>query len=128
VIVSKNEGAMKQAAGTFNFLLDTIAADHDVNAYLNLLNHDGTLCLVGAPAKPMAVSAFTLLMGRRNLAGSNIGGIAETQEMLDFCGEHNIIADVEVIPMQKVNEVYERLVKSDVKYRFAIDMASLKGA
>jgi len=128
VIVSKAADAMQQAAGTFDFLLDTIAADHDVNAYLNLLKHDGTLCLVGAPQKPIPVSAFTLLMGRRNLCGSNIGGIAETQEMLDFCGEHNITADVEVIPMQQVNEAYERLVKSDVKYRFAIDIGSLKSA
>ena len=126
VIVSKDAGAMQKAAGTLDFLLDTIAADHDVNAYLNVLKHDGTLCLVGAPQKPISVSAFTLLMGRRNLCGSNIGGIAETQEMLDFCGANNITADVEVIPMQKVNEAYDRLVKSDVKYRFAIDMASLK--
>jgi alcohol dehydrogenase (NADP+) len=126
VTISKDAGAMKKAAGTFDFLLDTIAADHDVNSYLNLLKHDGTLCLVGAPEKPMPVSAFALLIGRRNLAGSNIGGIAETQEMLDFCGQHKITADVEVIPIQRVNEAYERLVKSDVKYRFCIDMASLK--
>ena len=126
VIISKDANAMKKAAGTFDFLLDTIAADHDVNAYLNLLTHDGTLCLVGAPEKPMPVSAFALIGGRRNLAGSNIGGIAETQEMLDFCGANNITADVEVIPIQRVNEAYERLVKSDVKYRFCIDMASLK--
>jgi alcohol dehydrogenase (NADP+) len=87
---------------------------------------DGNLTLVGAPAKPLGVSAFGLIMGRRSLSGSNIGGIAETQEMLDFCGAHNITADVEVIPIQKVNEAYERLLKSDVKYRFSIDMASLK--
>src|SRR5205085_187079 len=93
---------------------------------LNLLGRDGTLTLVGAPAKPLGVSAFGLIMGRRSLAGSNIGGIAETQEMLDFCGKHGITADVEVIPIQKVNEAYERLLKSDVKYRFAIDMASLE--
>ncbi len=126
VVLSKDADAMKEAAGRFDFLLDTIAADHDVNSYLNLLKHDGTLCLVGAPEKPIPVSAFALLMGRRNLAGSIIGGIAETQEMLDFCGQHNITADVEVIPIQGVNEAYERLVKSDVKYRFCIDMASLK--
>jgi uncharacterized zinc-type alcohol dehydrogenase-like protein len=126
VIISKDAGSMQKAAGSFDFILDTISADHDINAYLSLLNHDGTLCLVGASEKPLPVSAFTLLMGRRNLAGSAIGGIAETQEMLDFCGEHNIVADVEVIPMQKVNEAYDRLVKGDVKYRFAIDMASLK--
>jgi alcohol dehydrogenase (NADP+) len=126
VVVSRDAAAMKQQAGSFDFILDTIAADHDINAYLNLLTHDGTLTLVGAPEKPLPVSAFTLIMGRRNLSGSLIGGIAETQEMLDFCGKHNITADVEVIPIQKVNEAYARLVKSDVKYRFAIDMASLK--
>ena len=126
VVVSRNADEMKKHAGSFDFILDTIAADHDVNAYLNLLAHDGTLTIVGAPEKPMPVSAFALLMGRRNLAGSIIGGIAETQEMLDFCGTHNITADVEVIPIQKVNEAYERLIKSDVKYRFSIDMASLK--
>lgn len=126
VLVSRNADEMKKHAGSFDFILDTISAEHDINAYLNLLAHDGTLTLVGAPEKPMAVSAFSLLMGRRNLAGSIIGGIAETQEMLDFCGKHSITADVEVIPIQKVNEAYERLSKSDVKYRFCIDMASLK--
>lgn len=126
IVVSRNADEMKKHAGSFDFILDTIAADHDINAYLNLLAHDGTLTLVGAPEKPMPVSAFALLMGRRNLAGSIIGGIAETQEMLGFCSQHNITADVEIIPIQKVNEAYERLVKSDVKYRFCIDMASLK--
>ena len=126
VVVSRNADEMQKHAGSFDFILDTIAADHDINAYLNLLAHDATLTLVGAPEKPLAVSAFALLFGRRNLAGSLIGGIAETQEMLDFCGKHNITADVEVIPIQKVNEAYERLVNSDVKYRFSIDMASLK--
>ena len=125
-VVSRNADEMKKHAGSFDFILDTIAADHDVNAYLNLLAHDRTLTLVGAPEKPLPVSAFSLLMGRRNLAGSLIGGIAETQEMLDFCGAHSITADVEVIPIQKVNEAYERLLKSDVKYRFSIDMASLE--
>ena len=96
------------------------------NAYINLLRRDGNITLVGAPEKPLAVPAFGLIMGRRSLSGSPIGGIAETQEMLDFCGQHNITADVEVIPIQKVNEAYERLLKSDVKYRFSIDMASLK--
>ena len=94
--------------------------------YLSLLGVNGNLTMVGAPADPLRVSAFSLIMGRRSLSGSNIGGIAETQEMLDFCGKHNITADVEVIPIQKVNEAYERLLKSDVKYRFCIDMASLK--
>jgi uncharacterized zinc-type alcohol dehydrogenase-like protein len=126
VIVSRNAEEMQKQAGTFDFILDTIAADHDINAYINMLGRDGNITLVGAPEKPLAVSAFALLFGRRSLSGSIIGGIAETQEMLDFCGQHNITADVEVIPIQKVNEAYERLVKSDVKYRFSIDMASLK--
>ena len=126
VVVSRDAGEMKKHAGAFDFILDTVSAEHDVNAYLNLLRRDGNLTLVGAPEKPLAVSAFSLLMGRRNLSGSIIGGIPETQEMLDFCGEHIITADVEVIPIQKVNEAYERLLRSDVKYRFSIDMASLK--
>jgi len=126
VVISRNADEMKKHADSFDFILDTIAAAHDINAYLNLLAHDSTLVIVGAPEKPMSVSAFSLLMGRHNLAGSIIGGIAETQEMLDFCGKHNITADVEIIPIQKVNEAYERLVKSDVKYRFCIDMASIK--
>jgi alcohol dehydrogenase (NADP+) len=126
VIISTNADERKQHAGSFDFILDTIAADHDINAYLNMLGRDGNLTLVGAPETPLAVSAFALLFGRRSLSGSIIGGIKETQEMLDFCGKHNITADVEVIPIQKVNEAYERLLKSDVKYRFSIDMASLK--
>ena len=105
-----------------------MSADHDINAYLHLLGRDGNLTLVGAPEKPLAVAAFNLIGGRKSLSGSMIGGIAETQEMLDFCGEHDITADVEVIPIQKINEAYERLLKSDVKYRFSIDMASLNGA
>jgi uncharacterized zinc-type alcohol dehydrogenase-like protein len=126
VIVSRNADEMKKHIGSFDFILDTVSADHDINAYINLLGRDGNITLVGAPEKPLAVSAFALLFGRRSLSGSIIGGIAETQEMLDFCGKNNITADVEVIPIQKVNEAYERLVKSDVKYRFSIDMASLK--
>lgn len=126
VVVSRNSEEMQQHTGSFDFILDTVAADHDINAYLNLLTRDGNITLVGAPPKPLEVAAFSLIMGRRNLSGSNIGGIAETQEMLDFCGEHNITSDVEVIPIQKVNEAYDRLLKSDVKYRFSIDMASLK--
>jgi alcohol dehydrogenase (NADP+) len=126
VIISTNAEEMQKHAGSFDFILDTIAAHHDINAYINMLGRDGNLTLVGAPEKPLAVSAFALLFGRRSLSGSIIGGIAETQEMLDFCGKHNITADVEVIPIQKVNEAYERLIKSDVKYRFSIDMASLK--
>ncbi|SNB47169.1 NAD(P)-dependent alcohol dehydrogenase [Geobacter sp. DSM 9736] len=126
VIISTNAEDMKKHAWSFDFILDTIAADHDIDAYIKMLGRDGTITLVGAPEKPLAVSAFALIFGRRSLSGSLIGGIAETQEMLDFCSQHNITADVEVIPIQKVNEAYERLAKSDVKYRFSIDMASLK--
>jgi alcohol dehydrogenase (NADP+) len=126
VVVSRNADEMKKHTGSFDFILDTVSADHDINAYLALLRRDGTLTLVGAPEKPLGVPAFGLIMGRRTLSGSSIGGIAETQEMLDFCGEHNITADVEVIPIQKVNDAYERLLRSDVKYRFSIDMASLR--
>ncbi|MDF5722318.1 MAG: NAD(P)-dependent alcohol dehydrogenase [Rhizonema sp. PD37] len=126
VVVSRNADEMQKHAGSFDFILDTVSADHDINAYLNLLRRDGNITLVGAPEKPLDIAAFSLIMGRRSLSGSMIGGIAETQEMLDFCGQHNITADVEVIPIQKINEAYERLLKSDVKYRFSIDMASLK--
>ncbi len=126
IMVSNNAGEMQKHAETFDFILDTVSADHDINAYLNLLRRDGNVTLVGAPPKPLAIAAFALIPRRRSISGSNIGGIAETQEMLDFCGQHNITADVEVIPIQKVNEAYERLLKSDVKYRFSIDMASLK--
>ena len=126
VVLSRNADEMARHAGSFDFILDAVAAEHDINAYINLLGRDGNLTLVGAPAKPLGVAAFGLIMRRRSLSGSCIGGIAETQEMLDFCGAHKITADVEVIPIQKVNEAYERLVKADVKYRFSIDMASLK--
>jgi len=126
VIISTDPAQMRDHTGSFHFILDTIAADHDINAYLGMLCLDGHLTLVGAPETPLQVSAFALLFGRKRLSGSLIGGIAETQEMLNFCGKHTITSDVEVIPIQKVNEAYERLVKSDVKYRFSIDMASLK--
>ena len=126
VVVSRNTEEMQKHAGSFDFILDAVSANHDINAYLNLLGRDGNLTLVGAPEKPFAVSAFSLLFGRRSFSGSIIGGIRETQEMLDFCGAHNITADVEVIPIQKVNEAYERLLRFDVKYRFSIDMASLR--
>jgi len=126
VVVSRNADEMKKQTGSFDFILDAVSADHDIDAYINLLDLDGNLTLVGAPAKPLSVSAFGLIMRRRSFSGSAIGGIAETQEMLDFCGKHNITADVEVIPIQKVNEAYQRLLKSEVKYRFSIDMASLK--
>src|SRR6202035_4600568 len=107
-------------------ILDAVAAEHDINAYIQLLRRDGNITMVGAPETPLAVSVFALIMGRRSLSGSPLGALPETQEMLDFCGAHNLTADVEVIPIQKVNEAYERLVKADVKYRFSIDMASLK--
>jgi uncharacterized zinc-type alcohol dehydrogenase-like protein len=128
VVVSKNADEMLRHRGSFDFILDAVAADHDINAYLALLRRDGNLTLVGLPEKPLAVAAFGLAFGRKSLSGSPIGGIRETQEMLDFCGKHNVTADVEVTPIQKVNEAYERLLKSDVKYRFSIDMASLKSA
>jgi uncharacterized zinc-type alcohol dehydrogenase-like protein len=127
VVVSRNADEMAKHAFSFDFILDAVSADHDINAYLNLLRRDGHLCLVGAPEKPLQVAAFNLIFGRRSLSGSPIGGIAETQQMLDFCGANNITADVEVIPIQKVNEAYDRLAKADVKYRFVIDMASLRG-
>jgi uncharacterized zinc-type alcohol dehydrogenase-like protein len=126
VVVSRHADERKKQTGSFDFILDAVSADHDINTYLNLLRRDGNITLVGAPEKSLAVAAFGLLSGRRSLSGSPIGGIPETQEMLDFCGTHHITADVEVIPIQKVNEAYDRLLKSDVKYRFSIDMASLK--
>jgi uncharacterized zinc-type alcohol dehydrogenase-like protein len=126
VAISSDANEMQKHARSFDFILDAVSADHDINAYINLLRRDGNLTLVGAPEKPLAVSAFGLLFGRRSLSGSPIGGIPEIQEMLDFCGKYSITSDVEVIPIQKVNEAYARLLKSDVKYRFSIDMASLK--
>jgi uncharacterized zinc-type alcohol dehydrogenase-like protein len=126
VVLSRNADEMKKHDRSFDFILDAVAADHDIGAYIQLLRRDGNITLVGAPEKPLSVPAFGLIFGRRSLSGSPIGGLPETQEMLDFCGEHTITADVEVIPIQKVNEAYERLLTSDVKYRFSIDMASLK--
>jgi alcohol dehydrogenase (NADP+) len=126
VVVSKNEAEMEKHAGTFNFILDCVSADHDLNAYLKLLNLDGNLVLVGAPEKPAPISAFNLIMKRRRIAGSAIGGIRETQQMLDFCADNGITSDIELIKIQQVNEAYDRLLKSDVKYRFVIDMASLQ--
>jgi len=128
VVLSRNANEMQKHAASFDFILDAVAANHDINAYINLLGIDGNITLVGAPETPYSLHAFGLLFGRRSLSGSLIGGIAETQEMLDFCGAHNITSDVEVIPIQKINEAYERMIKSDVKYRFSIDMASLKSA
>ncbi|HEX3009672.1 MAG TPA: NAD(P)-dependent alcohol dehydrogenase [Bacteroidales bacterium] len=126
VVLSKDPEQMKQYANRLHFVLDTVSADHDINLYLQLLKTDGTLVLVGAPERPLAVHAFSLIPQRKTFAGSTIGGIAETQEMLDFCSMHNITADIEMINIQQINEAYERLLKSDVQYRFVIDMASLK--
>jgi uncharacterized zinc-type alcohol dehydrogenase-like protein len=126
VVISTDANEMQKHFGSFDFILDAVSAEHNINAYISLLRRDGNLTLVGAPEKPLPVAAFALIGGRRSLSGSPIGGIAETQEMLDFCGAHNITSDVDIIPIQKVNEAYERLLKSDVKYRFSIDMASLK--
>lgn len=125
VVLSRNEAEMKNHKNSFDFILDTVAASHDVNAYLELLKRDATLVLVGAPDKPLAVNASSLISKRRQLAGSVIGGIAETKEMLDFCAERNITSEIEIIPIQKVNEAFERILKRDVKYRFVIDMKSL---
>jgi uncharacterized zinc-type alcohol dehydrogenase-like protein len=126
VVLSRDANQMNAHAGSFDFILDAVAAPHDLNAYINLLSRDGNITLVGAPPEPLPIAAMGLIFKRRSFSGSLIGGIAETQEMLDFCGQHNITSDVEVIPIQKINEAYERLLKSDVKYRFSIDMASLK--
>jgi uncharacterized zinc-type alcohol dehydrogenase-like protein len=126
VVLSRDANQMAKHVGSFDFILDAVAAVHDINAYINLLRRDGNLTMVGAPEKPLPVAVFGLIFARRSFSGSLIGGIAETQEMLDFCGQHNITSDVEVIPIQKLNEAYERLARSDVKYRFSIDMASLK--
>ena len=126
VVISRNTEEMRKHKGSFDFILDAVSAEHDINSYIRLLRRDGNITVVGAPDKPFAVPAFNLISKRVSISGSPIGGIAETQEMLDFCGKHNITSDVEVIPIQKVNEAYQRLLKSDVKYRFSIDMASLK--
>jgi uncharacterized zinc-type alcohol dehydrogenase-like protein len=127
VVLSKDLQQMVAFKGKLHFILDAVSASHDINAYLSLLRVDGSLALVGAPEHPLPVSAFSVIVGRRSFAGSLIGGIAETQRMLDFCGEHNITSDIEMIDIQEINEAYERLLKGDVKYRFVIDMASLKG-
>jgi Zn-dependent alcohol dehydrogenases len=128
VVVSKDESQMKKHANSFDFILDCVSAQHDINAYLSLLKLDGTLTLVGAPEHPLPVAPFSLIMPRRQFAGSGIGGIAETQEMLDFCAEHGITSDIELISIRQVNEAYDRLLRGDVKYRFVIDMATLKNA
>ena len=113
-------------AGSFDFILDCVSAPHDINAYLALLKLDGTLCLVGLPDQPLSVAPFSLLANRRSLAGSAIGGMKETQEMLDYCAENNIVSDIELVAFDKINEAYDRVLKSDVKYRFVLDNKSLK--
>jgi uncharacterized zinc-type alcohol dehydrogenase-like protein len=126
VVVSKDAEAMAQHENSFDFILNTVAAPHSLDAFLVLLKREGTMTLVGAPATPHpSPQVFNLIMKRRHLAGSLIGGIAETQEMLDFCAEHGIVSDIEMIRMDQINEAYERMLKSDVKYRFVIDMATL---
>jgi uncharacterized zinc-type alcohol dehydrogenase-like protein len=117
---------MRAHAGTFDFILDTASAPHDLDPYLTLLKQDGTITLVGLPEKPPTVNVFSLITRRASVAGSMIGGMPETQEMLDYCGHHHIAAEVEVIPIQKINEAFERMLKQDVKYRFVIEMSSLK--
>ena len=128
VVVSKNADEMNKHTNSFDLILDTVSASHDLNAYLNLLKLDGTLALVGLPPKDVPISPFSMITNRRRFAGSMIGSLAETQEMLDFCGEHNIVCDIEKIRMDQINEAYERMLKNDVKYRFVVDMASLQGA
>jgi uncharacterized zinc-type alcohol dehydrogenase-like protein len=128
VVLSRDEAAMAREANSFDFILDAVAAQHDINAYLGLLKRDGTLVQVGAPEQPLPVAVFSLIFKRRSFAGSLIGGIAETQEMLDFCGEHGITSDIEMIRMDEINAAYERMIRSDVKYRFVIDMATLPEA
>lgn len=124
-VLTTDPEQMKKYARSLHFILDTVSAKHDVNQYLHLLKHDGSVVLVGLPPEPLEVSAFSVVMGRRSFAGSNIGGIAETQEMLDFCAKHNITAEIELINTQQINEAFERLEKGDVKYRFVVDMKSL---
>ena len=126
VVISKDAAAMAAHANSFDFILDTVAATHDLNAYFELLKRDGNLTLVGAPGEPLPVAAFPLIFRRRSLSGSLVGGLPETQEMLDFCGQHGITSDIELIKMDQINTAYERMLKSDVKYRFVIDVASLK--
>lgn len=126
VVLSNDKSQMAAFIGKLDFILDAVSAEHDINAYMAQLRVDGSLALVGVPAKPLAIAAFSIIVGRKSFSGLAIGGIAETQEMLDFCGEHDITADIEMIDVQNINEAYERMLNSDVKYRFVIDMASLK--
>lgn len=126
VVISRNADAMKKEANSFDFILDTVSAVHDMNAYVPLVKRDGVYCQVGLPDRPPVIDMRNLLFKRRALSGSIIGGMAETQEMLDYCAEHNIVSDVEVIPIQQINEAFERVLKADVKYRFVIEMSSLR--
>jgi uncharacterized zinc-type alcohol dehydrogenase-like protein len=127
VILSKDPAQMAAHTGSFDFILDCVSAPHDMDAYLSLLKLNGTLCLVGLPDQPLSVQPFSLLAGRRSLAGSAIGGTAETQQMLDYCAEKNIVADIELIGYDRIDEAYARVVKGDVKYRFVLDGKTLKG-
>jgi uncharacterized zinc-type alcohol dehydrogenase-like protein len=124
-VLTSNAEQLKANLNTFDFIINTVSADHDYNTYISLLRRNGVMICVGAPAHPSTVSAFALIMGRKSVAGSLIGGIKETQEMLDFCAEHNIVSDVEVIAIKDINEAYERMMKGDVRYRFVIDMKTL---
>ena len=123
---TSDPSTFSKLAGKFDLILNSVSASVELNAYLSLLNRDGSMVLLGVPDKPAEVSAFSLIMGRRSLAGSLIGGIKETQEMLDFCASHGIASDIELIPIQKINEAYERMIKGDVRYRFVIDLQSLR--
>ena len=125
VILSKNTDEMAKHLNSFDLIIDCVSAEHDLNAYLPLVKTDGTLVMVGAPEKPLPINVFNLLPKRRSFAGSATGGLKETQEMLDFCAKHKIVADVEMIEMSQINEAYERLLKQDVRFRFVIDMNSL---
>jgi uncharacterized zinc-type alcohol dehydrogenase-like protein len=128
VVLSRNADEMSKRANSLDFILNTVAVAHDLNAFLNLLRRDGTMCLVGAPDRPHpALEVMSMIFKRRRLAGSLIGGLRETQEMLDFCAQHGIVSDIELIPMQRINEAYERMLRSDVRYRFVIDLGSLRG-
>jgi alcohol dehydrogenase (NADP+) len=123
--VTKDEATLKELRNSFDFIIDTVSAPHDYNLYLSMLKRDGTMILLGAPPEPSTVAGFSLIARRKRLVGSMIGGIPETQEMLNFCAEHDIVADIELIKMEEINEAYERMLRSDVKYRFVIDMESL---
>jgi uncharacterized zinc-type alcohol dehydrogenase-like protein len=124
-VLTTDAEQVKACTGSFDFILNTVSADHDYNFYLGMLRTNGVMVCVGAPSSPARIPAFNLIFGRRSVAGSLIGGLPETQEMLDYCAEHNIVSDVEVIAMKDINTAYERMLKGDVRYRFVIDMATL---